>query len=68
MAINTRDGSLKGRTKVSDLIKYLNDHVDYYGDTDVAFMVDGEKDVTVQFEHYKNAITIDVTENEEDDD
>ena len=65
MAIDTQNGSLKGKTDVSDLIKYLKDHMDFYGNTDVCFMVDGEKDVTVQFDHFKNALTIDVMENED---
>lgn len=65
--INKKTGNLRGaETKVSDLITYLQGHQEVYGDTAVRFEIHGEDAEEVQFEHYKNVITIDVREELED--
>lgn len=65
MSINKTNGKLEGETKVSELIEYLNEHLEYYGDTDVIFEVQGERDMTVNFDHYKDAIVISLEEEED---
>lgn len=65
--INKKTGNLQGATtKVSDLIEYLQGHQEVYGDTLVHFEIQGERVEEVQFEHFKNAIIIDVREEIED--
>lgn len=67
--IDTNTGRLHGnKTKVSDLIKYLQEHQEMYGDTNVHFEINGDDAVAVRFEHFKNAITVDVYEYSEDED
>lgn len=51
---------------MSEVIDYLEKHRDVYGDTPVIFSIEGERNVSVQFDHFKNAITIDLEEVYED--
>ena len=61
--INQQTGNLRGATtKVSDLIEYLQGHKEFYGDTLVRFEIHGQSAEEVQFEHFSNAIIIDVRE------
>lgn len=68
MGINNRNGRIEGIAKVSDLEEYLKGHKEMYGNTDVVFMCEGDKNVTVQFDHFKNALTIDVAVKDDDED
>lgn len=63
LVINQQTGRLRGSTtKVSDLIEYLQGHKKVYGDTLVRFEIHGESVEEVQFEHFNDAIIIDVKE------
>ena len=65
--INQKTGNLRGATtKVSDLINYLQQHQQFYGDTLVRFEIHGQDAEEVQFEHFSNVIVIDVKEELED--
>lgn len=66
MPVNERNGKIEGETKVSEVIEYLKGHQDFYGDTPVIFSIEGERNVSVQFDHFKNALTIDLDEVFED--
>jgi len=66
MPVNQYNGKIEGTTKVSDIINYLKDHQKVYGDTPVLFSIEGERDVIVQFDHFKDALTINLEEEYED--
>lgn len=66
MAVNEYNGKIEGETKVSELVDYLQKHMSVYGDTSLIFMIEGERSVNVQFEHFKDALTIDIEEEYED--
>lgn len=64
--INEITGRLEsGETTVSNLIDYLTSHKDAFGDTAVLFTVEGEDVKSIKFDHYINAIRIDVTPDED---
>ena len=67
MAINKMNGKIEGRVKISEVIEYMKEHQEVYGDTDIIFMIDGERDVLVEFDHYSNALTINIEEVCEED-
>lgn len=57
MAINP-NGKLEEGTKISELINYLNEHLNFHGDSRVVFMNEGNDTTSVQFDHFKEAIII----------
>lgn len=57
----TKTGIVPSNLKVSELITYLQENVEFFGDTPVKFQLDGE-DCMVQFASYENALVIDVDE------
>lgn len=62
MAINNSNGLLEGNLKVSELVEYLKEHMEFYGDTEVDFLLSGDDETRVQFEHYKDSLVIDIYE------
>lgn len=62
LPINKSNGVLEGQMTVDEFIDYLKGHKSVYGNTLVRFLISGDEEVKVQFDHYKNAITIDVYE------
>lgn len=62
MPVNKFNGRVEGKTTISEIIEYLEEHQELYGDTIIEFMIEGNRNVTVQFDHYSNAITVDLEE------
>lgn len=62
MAIIKDNGVLEGTITTSELIQHLKSHIDVYGDTEVRFLLSGDENVQVQFEHYKSMLVIDLYE------
>lgn len=59
--INNETGKMSNETTCDELIEYLKGHRDAYGNTPVKFYFDGQP-VNLQFEHYKNELSIDIEE------
>lgn len=66
MPVNEYNGKIEGSTKVSEVIDYLKKHQGVYGDTSIIFSIEGQRDVSVQFDHYRDALTVDIEEAYED--
>ena len=63
MSINKYNGVLTEEVHISELIGYLKEHMDMYGDNPVSFMLSGDDEAKVQFDHYEDALVIDIYEN-----
>ncbi|MFP3751190.1 hypothetical protein [Bacillus altitudinis] len=51
------------KPKVSDVIKALQDQLDFYGDTPVCFRIDGEETSDeIQLDPCKNALVLNIEE------
>lgn len=62
MAYDEYKGRLS-KSKVSDVIKALQDQLDSYGDTRVEFRIDGEETSDeIQLYPYKNALVLNIEE------
>ncbi|PCK18326.1 hypothetical protein CEY02_19185 [Bacillus pumilus] len=62
MAYDEYKGRLS-KPKVSDVIKALQDQLDFYGDTRVEFWIDGEETSDeIQLDPYKNALVLNIEE------
>lgn len=62
MAYDEYKGKLS-KPKVSDVIKALQDQLDFYGDTRVEFRIDGEETSDkIQLDPYKNVLVLNIEE------
>lgn len=62
MAYDENKGKLS-KPKVGDVIKALQDQLDFYGDTPVSFRIDGEETSDViQLDPYKNVLVLNLEE------
>ena len=59
-----RTGRFQNGTTVDDLIKHLSEYKSIYGNNPIYITLFGGKEVTVQFDYYADALTIDVMEDE----
>lgn len=67
--INREDGKLKGSTTCQDLIDYVNEHMEMYGNTSLSIVIEGGSlnSANVQFEHYTDHLALYVEELDEEE-